>query len=1721
MGILAQDIQLRLDNEIINGRYQILQKLGEGGMGEVYKVYDFCSDREIVLKMLLKEVTEGEDILHFKREFYNMTRVKHPHIVEVYDYGTTPDERVYFTMEYLHGKDIVDFFRAEDNFKNLTSILIQICSALSFIHSRGLIHYDLKPSNIIILQEKRAKLLDFGLVEPVDLSVPKTLRGTLSYIAPEMAKGIKVDQRVDLYSLGVLFYEVVTGRVPFQGKTSVSVIKQHLEKKPRLPKLYTKDLSENLKGIILKLMEKEPEKRFQSANEVIDALQSGARCKIFKQDQLFPPKFIGRIKELETLTKSLTEPRLFLISGESGIGKTRLMQEFRFNVQMNEGLFLTGKCLPGGSTSYNPFAEILRQLVWNVEPKGKKLIAKYGNELVKLVPKLKEKNYVKETFQPPALKSDQERLRMFNAVNEFIVNSSILMYPGQKRLKPIVLLIEDLQWADPQSLELLGYLTRARETEKFLICGTYRDEEVMPSLRLQEAGFEGSLHPLLTFIDQMKKGNYLNQINLKRFDFENTASLIVSMLGSTPVDQQLARNIFKLTQGNPLFTSEMVRALAEEGGLYHRNGNWEVDYQKLKGLKIPKKVKDLLGERLGKLSHEALRILSIAAVIGKEFRLDMLKKVGECDDESLFTTVEEGIGAGVIKESRIRGRLKYDFTHPLIREVLYREIRPLVKRTLHQKAARALEKSYEGQTDEVIDQLAYHYSKGIDEVKAIEYLTKSANRAKSNYSNEEAISNYAIALRLIEKRGLNEEKIRILGDLGDVYNLIGEYEKALRSYRKALSQLSSIPHPGSEIATLYRKIGNVLEKKGRYEDALKSFRAGLHQLDKTEDPIETAKLYDEIGWIHYRNGEFETAIDYCKQSLRIAEEENVMDEIPQVCNILGIIHWNRGNLQIAQRYYQRSLEFLGKLGDIHGVAKLYNNLGLLNKHLDDWKRATECYRKSLELKEKIGDIEGLSDVYGNLGIVYKDRGDWEKAEYYYENSLKIAEKIGQLHNASTSLNNLGVIYQRRGNWEKAKDHLDKSLKINRELENNQGIALSYENLGELYIFKGDWNRALAYLNKSLGILHRLGVKSEQAAVHRLLGEISIGKGDAQKALESLHKSLEISREVGNLLEEGNTLRVLGNLYGLKGEKAEAKKAFSQSMHILKKLGAEYDLGRTLLDLGCWMHKKGIEELNLSSTTKSPLQFLAQAKEVFQKLGAKKDMEKAYELIHNEERRGLGLPEREDRLFVLYRISQIINSILDPDELLTNLMDLVNLELKAQRGLIFFTDEKSNQLNLKVARNVDKETIEDATKISRKIVREVLKGGKPIISSDATHDPRFKENKSVILHGIRSLVCVPLKVKEKIIGTIYVDSRISSHVFSEEDLKFLTSFANQAAIAIENAKLHQRLRKECEYLREEVRTKYHFENIIGNSVRMQRVYEMLEKVIRSSATILIYGESGTGKELIARAIHYNGERKEKKFVAQNCSALPEQLLESELFGYAKGAFTGAIKDKMGLFEIADGGSFFLDEISEMSPNLQAKLLRVLEDGEIRRVGGTKTQKVDVRIIAATNKDLGKEVNQARFREDLYYRLNVVNIDLPPLRERKEDIPLLVNHFLHRYSSQGSKGIRGFTQEAMEILTSYHWPGNVRELENEVEKTVVLTTNQDLITAEALSEKLKKGLRQIKIPLKQDSLKKMMDDIECRLLKQALEKNNWNQTRTAKTLGLSRQALIKKISKYSLK
>ncbi len=398
-----------------------------------------------------------------------------------------------------------------------------------------------------------------------------------------------------------------------------------------------------------------------------------------------------------------------------------------------------------------------------------------------------------------------------------------------------------------------------------------------------------------------------------------------------------------------------------------------------------------------------------------------------------------------------------------------------------------------------------------------------------------------------------------------------------------------------------------------------------------------------------------------------------------------------------------------------------------------------------------------------------------------------------------------------------------------------------------------------------------------------------------------------------------------------------------------------------------------------------------------------------------------------------------------------------------------------------------------------------------------------------LDGISALKKIKAISPETIVImiTAYASADTAIKAMKEGAYDYITKpfKVEEIKLIIKNALEKKNLQKENILLKQVVRDRYHFENIIGQSPKMIDLYDLLEKIASTKTNILITGESGTGKELVAKAIHYNSPRKEKPFVTLNCGAIPESLIESELFGHMKGAFTDAIATKKGLFEVADEGTIFLDEISELPLLMQVKLLRILQDKEFKRVGGTEDIRVDVRIISATNKDLEEEVREKRFREDLFYRLNVIQIKLPPLRERKEDIPSLATHFLKKYSEDLNKNISVISPEALRILLNYEYPGNVRELQNIIERAVALEINQEL-TAQNLSSyleeqlPLRKGPFDLDIPQEGIDLEKMVEDLERTLLVKALDRTRGIKKKAAELLHINFRSMRYRLEKYGL-
>ena len=520
-----------------------------------------------------------------------------------------------------------------------------------------------------------------------------------------------------------------------------------------------------------------------------------------------------------------------------------------------------------------------------------------------------------------------------------------------------------------------------------------------------------------------------------------------------------------------------------------------------------------------------------------------------------------------------------------------------------------------------------------------------------------------------------------------------------------------------------------------------------------------------------------------------------------------------------------------------------------------------------------------------------------------------------------------------------------------------------------------------------------------------------------------------------------------------------------------------------------------------------------------------------------------LVDREvERLRKLVSWIRRLNTEHDHARLLALMLDSVVELTGAERGFLMLKEgPKRRDLKIRVVRSFEPDGLRKPTfRVAHAIAENVATKGKPVVSMNADEDPRIQRFGDTGALYLRSVVCVPIRAGRKLLGALYLDNRFERGVFSDEDLPFLLSFADQAAVALENARLHEEAasaRKEVEQLNRilrgrveeqeaelnevktlyaqahaEARTKYRYDAIVGESAVMRELFFLLDRVTDSDVPVYVSGESGSGKELAARAIHFNGPRRERPFVSENCAAIPETLFESELFGHVRGAFTGAVADRRGLFRLADGGTLFLDEIAEIPPPLQARLLRVLQEREVRPVGGKCPIPVDVRIVTASNRDLAERVRRGRFREDLYHRIHVIEVAVPPLRRRRDDLPLLIEHFLDRIAvARPAEKRRTISSAARDLLQHYDWPGNVRELQNEILRAWTLSDEE--IGVGHLSEAVR-GSSHSDQTLK-DAVRHATRKVERKLIMDALRVENGNKSAVARRLGISRPTLDTKM------
>jgi Nif-specific regulatory protein len=492
-----------------------------------------------------------------------------------------------------------------------------------------------------------------------------------------------------------------------------------------------------------------------------------------------------------------------------------------------------------------------------------------------------------------------------------------------------------------------------------------------------------------------------------------------------------------------------------------------------------------------------------------------------------------------------------------------------------------------------------------------------------------------------------------------------------------------------------------------------------------------------------------------------------------------------------------------------------------------------------------------------------------------------------------------------------------------------------------------------------------------------------------------------------------------------------------------------------------------------------------------------------------------------KLETLIEINALINSnYTDVRALLTHIIESATLLTSGAASSLLLVNPENNKLYFEIALGSKGQEVKRfPLNMGQGIAGWVAQNNKSVVVNDVASDERFYADISrQIGYPTSSILAVPMRIRDRCVGVIEILNKTDGRDFTEEDLQWLEVFAIQAALAVQNARAYERAQQEIHLLQDRVRTDQGYHTFIGESRSVKEKLAIAHRAAQTDSSVLLLGESGVGKELFAEQIHLHSRRSAAPFIRVNCAALPDNLLESELFGHVKGAFTGATADRRGRFELANGGTIFLDEVADIPLALQGKLLRVIQHRTFEKVGASEPMQSDVRIIAATNKDIEREVSEGRFRTDLYYRLNVLPILIPPLRERRDDIPALAEFFLRRVNSETKKSVRGFTDEALEVLLSYSWPGNVRELENAVERAVVVT-EEDLITPRALT--LTSAARpDDAVAYDGQSLRTAVNVFKRQFIRNALERNAWNQTRTSKALDIQRTYLSRLLKELGI-
>jgi predicted ATPase/transcriptional regulator with GAF, ATPase, and Fis domain len=1641
-------------------------------------------------------------------------------------------------VDYTGGEPLDRLVRQPMEIGAFLRIAAALSGAVGQLHGCGLIHKDLKPANVLVDSATgRVQLAGFGIASrlPRERQAPEPpefVAGTLAYMAPEQTGRVNrsIDSRSDLYSLGVTFYEMLTGVLPFAASDPMEWVHCHIARQPVAPSERLKSVPAAVSAITMKLLSKTAEDRYQTATGVerdlrrcLSQWESQGAIEVFAagaddtpDSLVIPEKLYGRDHELATLLTAFDRvvaggrSELVLVSGYSGVGKSAVVNELHKPLVPPRGLFASGKFdqykrdIPY-ATLAQAFQSLVRPLLSKNEDDFhtwrdalRDALEPNGRLIIDLVPEVK--HVIGEQPPVPELPPQEAQRRFQLVFRRFI---SVFARPEH----PLALFLDDLQWLDAATLDLLEHLLTQTDLQHLLLIGAYRDNEV------------DATHPLVRKLNAIRQaGAVVQDIVLTPLGRDDLGQLLADSLHCEPErSTPLAELIHEKTTGNPFFTIQFISALADEGLLSfdYRERHWVWDLSRIHAKGFTDNIVELMVGKLNRLPAETQEALQQFACMGNSAEIEMLRMVYPGSVEAMHHDLWEAVRSGLI----FRGGDSYRFLHDRVQEAAYSLIPKDLRAEAHLRIGMLLaEHTPPAEREEAIFEIVNQLNRGSHLIDSVEERERVADlnliagkRAKSATAYDAALKYLRAGSALLTEETWQRhyELVFSIEQLMAECEMLTSEMVAAEGRMLRLSQRARNRHDFCLMTrlrlTLYtnwdksdrgldvflewlRRDGTDWSRHPTRDDAMREYARiwtllGTRQIEDLAasplitDPevLDTLDVFSDAVTPSFFFDEHLSSLVVCRL-VSLSLEYGNCDASCYGYAWLGFLAGPRfGNLRDGYRFGQLGYDLVEKRGLTRYQARTYLSVGAL---VMPWTKHP---------------ASGQDLVRRAFDAFYR-AGELAFAGYCFTTSFALSLAVGAPLSEVQAEVERGLAFSRKAQLSLVHDVLSTQLGLTRTLRgftatfgrlNHEGYderetelhLASHRNLGFVECFywvrklqarflAGDHASAVDAAMNAQPLLWNTPSNFETVEFH-LYGALAhaaahdVASGDQRRqhleALAGHHQQLEAWAEHNPVTFENCAAIVGAEIARIEGRVLDAQDLYEKAVRSAHTQGFVHNEAIANERAGCFYAARGFERIAAT--------YLRDARSCYRRWGADakvRQLEQLYPQIGAEESIAdatatIQTPVEHLDLATVIKVSEAVSGEIVFERLIDALMRAAIEHAGAERGLLILPRADDYQIEAEATTSTNdvnvvlRQASITAADLPGSILQYVLRTRERVLLHDASVQNPFGADEYIREHSARSVLCLPLLKQTRLLGLLYLENSLTPHAFTPARMAVLKLLASEAATSLENTHLYGEIRalkdqlyRENLALREEVDRALMFEEIVGASKALKNTLSRVAKVAPTDSTVFITGETGTGKELIARAVHKRSRRSTRAFVSVNCAALAPTLISSELFGHERGAFTGATQRRLGRFELADGGTIFLDEVGDLPHDVQVALLRVLQEREFERVGGAHTIRVDVRVITATNRDLAVAVANGSFRQDLFYRLNVFPIEVPPLRERTADILMLVEYFVRRYASLAGKHFKSIEKKTLDLLQTYDWPGNIRELQNVIERSVILNS-----------------------------------------------------------------------------